>query len=110
MDLTGILPANLNDVIATDDGTKIWQYVPSTYSPVDGDPAPVGKWVLTFDFSGSGGGGGGTGADFDYQFKDGKVITTTTDAPVVDPITGKKVVKVTPSLDFGRAQKAIEDV
>lgn len=112
MDLTGTLPANLGDVIATQDGTKIWEYVPSSYSPVDGDPSPVGRWVLSFDFTGTGGGGGGGtgGAEYDYAFEDGKVITSTTDAPVVDPISGKKVVKVTTNLDFGRAQKAIEDV
>ena len=96
------LPGTVNQLMSTDDGFKLWQYVKSESTQ---DNA-VGRWVLFWDLDpGSGDGGtGGGGPDIDFTAKNG--ITVSDDTTVEGGVTSRKVRHL---IDFDSIP-AIEDV
>jgi len=81
------LPGTVDQLMSTDDGFKLWQYIKSDST----QPNAVGRWVLLWDIDpGSGGGGsGGSGPDIEFSAKNG--IAVSDDTTVEGGVASRKV-------------------
>ena len=94
------LPGTVEQLMSTDDGFKLWQYIKSESTEANA----VGRWVLQWDLDPGSGGDGGSGPDIDFSAKNGIIVTDET--TVEGAVVSRKVKHL---IDFDSIP-AIEDV